>query len=219
MAKQSRTTLKGFFETGDTLLATSFEDLIDSCLNLAATSEQSMAGILSVPELVTPKVSATTMVVTSTFEAPRVSATNLHAVSADFTNAVIDTANITTVSTENSYATSANATNLRVNSKIFLDSSNAVVATGTSQASAFGITNTRSIITQASGVEVAVRLPNPEDGRLQIIVNDATSSALIYPASTFNIDGATADTAISIDAGQRFILTHGSSTYYTIKGA
>ena len=46
MAKQNRTTLKGYFETGDTPTQAQYADLIDSNLNLQDTSEQIMQGAL-----------------------------------------------------------------------------------------------------------------------------------------------------------------------------
>ena len=44
MAKQNRTTLKGFFETGDTPSQAQYADLIDSNLNLSDTTTQTIAG-------------------------------------------------------------------------------------------------------------------------------------------------------------------------------
>ena len=48
MAKQNRTTLKGYFETGDIPSQAQYADLIDSQLNLAETGIQTAAGGLTV---------------------------------------------------------------------------------------------------------------------------------------------------------------------------
>jgi len=47
MAKQNRTTLKGYFETGDIPSQTQYADLIDSKLNLAETGVQVIEGTIS----------------------------------------------------------------------------------------------------------------------------------------------------------------------------
>lgn len=52
MAQQGRTTLKGYFETGDTPTQAQFEDLIDSTQNIADDGE----GIASVVEDTTPQL-------------------------------------------------------------------------------------------------------------------------------------------------------------------
>lgn len=44
MTAENRTTLKALFQTGDTLLQSSFEDLIDSFLDIVETSSQTIAG-------------------------------------------------------------------------------------------------------------------------------------------------------------------------------
>ncbi|MDP6249857.1 MAG: hypothetical protein QGH26_03435 [Candidatus Pacebacteria bacterium] len=48
MAKQGRTTLKGYFETGDQPTEDQFADTIDSFLNLSATGTEQMDGVLEV---------------------------------------------------------------------------------------------------------------------------------------------------------------------------
>lgn len=58
MAIQDRATLYLQFENNDVPTQSGFQNLIDSALNLAATSRQDMAGALSTTELVAPTVSA-----------------------------------------------------------------------------------------------------------------------------------------------------------------
>ena len=48
MAKQNRTTLKGYFETGDIPSQAQYADLIDSNLNLSETTDQTTAGGLNI---------------------------------------------------------------------------------------------------------------------------------------------------------------------------
>lgn len=61
MTTYNKTTLKTFFEQGDTPTGTNYADLIDSQVNLVETAIQSMAGPLSCTELITPRVSANTV--------------------------------------------------------------------------------------------------------------------------------------------------------------
>ena len=51
MAKQNRTTLKGYFETGDVPNQTQYGHLIDSKLNLEETSQQIAASEVSASAL------------------------------------------------------------------------------------------------------------------------------------------------------------------------
>lgn len=46
MTAQTRATLRAYFETGDVPTSAQFSDLIDSSLNLAETSSQTVAGQL-----------------------------------------------------------------------------------------------------------------------------------------------------------------------------
>lgn len=48
MSIVSRTTLKSYFETGDTPTQSQFADLIDSCLNLAASAPQTILGNVTI---------------------------------------------------------------------------------------------------------------------------------------------------------------------------
>jgi hypothetical protein len=58
----NKSTLKTFFEQGDIPTGTNYADLIDSCLNLVETGNQSMAGSLTTTELITSRVSAANVI-------------------------------------------------------------------------------------------------------------------------------------------------------------
>lgn len=58
MTAQTRTYLKGRFETNDIPTGTDYEDLIDSFVNLQATASQTLTGSLVVAGLDTTRVSA-----------------------------------------------------------------------------------------------------------------------------------------------------------------
>lgn len=55
---QTRTTLKGYFDNGDTITTTAMGDLIDSFVHLSDTTAQSLNSDLTVPNLVATNISA-----------------------------------------------------------------------------------------------------------------------------------------------------------------
>lgn len=69
MTAQNRDTLKTKFEQGDTPQGTDYEDLIDSALNVADTSAQSVASAIFTPELQATHASAGSINVTGTVSA------------------------------------------------------------------------------------------------------------------------------------------------------
>lgn len=67
MTVKTRANLYSLFEDGDTLLADSFTDLIDSCVNLADVTAQSFASNVNVPNLAANSVSADSLYATNIF--------------------------------------------------------------------------------------------------------------------------------------------------------
>lgn len=104
MAKKTKSTLTALFETGDTPDGSNYADLIDSQLNLANTTAQSVTGPVSFTTIGVTNVSATNLEVTSAV------ATNLTVTNATVSGAI----GATTVSATNLEATSAAVTNLAV---------------------------------------------------------------------------------------------------------
>ena len=69
MAIVGRTTLKGYFDTGDTLTSAAMTDLIDSAPNLFDTSAQAFLSDISTPNLIAAAVSTNTMTIAGLFAA------------------------------------------------------------------------------------------------------------------------------------------------------
>src|SRR3990167_6223138 len=69
MAVVARSVLKAYFETGDVMTAQSFVDLVDSYVNLAGTTAQTMNSDLVLPNLIATNVSAGAMTITGRLEA------------------------------------------------------------------------------------------------------------------------------------------------------
>jgi hypothetical protein len=69
MTNQSKSVLQALFETGDVPSGSNYSDMIDSSVNLAETSAQTMIGPLISTEFIAPRVSATNVNVTGTLSA------------------------------------------------------------------------------------------------------------------------------------------------------
>ena len=107
MTNQSKSVLTALFQTGDVPSSQNYGDMIDSSVNLAETSAQTMIGPLVTTELIAPRVSCANLIVTGTFSAQvfapinvqtnTVSATAVYADSFNAINAtsVIATGNVT----------------------------------------------------------------------------------------------------------------------------
>ena len=64
MTVQTRATLKGYFDTGDTITASAMVDVIDSFAHLLDTTAQTFNSEISTPNLVAANVSAGTVTIT-----------------------------------------------------------------------------------------------------------------------------------------------------------
>lgn len=69
MTTYDKQTLKTYFQTGDVPTGADYGNLIDSQVNVAETSAQSMLGKLIVPEVIASRVSCGNIAVTGTFSA------------------------------------------------------------------------------------------------------------------------------------------------------
>jgi hypothetical protein len=69
MAVVSRSTLKGYFDTGDTLTSASMNDFIDSGANLYDTTAQAFQSEISSPLIIAANISAASMTITGALNA------------------------------------------------------------------------------------------------------------------------------------------------------
>jgi hypothetical protein len=99
MTTYDKQTLKTYFQTGDVPTGNDYANLIDSQVNVAETSAQSMLGALIVPEVIASRVSCGNIAVTGTFSA------------ANFT---VGTLNTTALNTATASATVLNTSRLAV---------------------------------------------------------------------------------------------------------
>lgn len=99
MSIQTKTNLKALFEDGDVPTGANFADLIDSSVNLAETSLQTMNGALYAPEITTARVSAQVVVITGTLNANVITPTTVDAITVNAASVSAGTGSFVNVST------------------------------------------------------------------------------------------------------------------------
>jgi hypothetical protein len=210
MTTYNKTSLKTYFETNDIPSGDDYANLIDSNLNLVETSQQSMAGPLYTTELTTPKVSASSVTISS----------NLSAIGNIYCYDLISNY----LETGNSYIynltvyTSALIENLTVSAGINFSSPKIVSAAGTSQATAANIT---SIITigqgSTDGSNTGFVLPSPSIGKMQYFIHEGAVSANLWPSSGCTINGLSANAAYALAANTMYTIIHKTASAYAVK--
>jgi hypothetical protein len=189
MTTYNKTTLKTFFEQGDIPTGTNYADLIDSQINIVETGNQSMAGALTVPELITPRVSAAAANFSGDVSAANVYASGL-IVAGD-------------VSATGTVYTSA----LRSTNGVFAGVG-IVSAAGTAQATAAVLTN---VINRGKGIVDGsttgfTPLANSA-GLVQYLFNEG-ASANLWPPVGGTINGLAANAAFSVAASSMVTIVH-----------
>lgn len=217
MTTYNRTTLKAFFETGDVPTGQNYADLIDSCLNIVDTAQQSIAGPLNPTELVTPRVSASDVNVTGTLtvnilsiDAISVSGLSATTVSATTLNA----ANLTTgiVSATSIYTDALSTPQITASAGIFTNGITqgvgVVSAAGTAQSTAARLVN---IINRGKGIvdgtTTGFTPPANNTGKVQYLFNEGPSANL-WPPTGGTINGLAVNTPFPLAASAMVTIVH-----------
>lgn len=152
MTAQNRTQLKALFETGDTILQSSFDNLIDSCLNITDTSSQ-------------------------TINSPVVFASGATFNNAVTANAGIYTNNIGTLG-NNSITISADVVSTGLYSGSVV---NSAAARGTTRTSALVVSAFITVLkTVSAGTNDGIIVGKGVNGVAQYIINDTSATAKVY---------------------------------------
>lgn len=226
MTTYNKTSLKSFFETGDIPTGTDYSNLVDSCINVAETSAQSLLSSLTVNELITSRISATNANITSILSAGisyhdgiftgsiaasgPVSFTgpiSLANVSANSLNVTTDVS----ASTGTVYASAMRSTNG------FIAGTGIVSAAGTAQATAAILTN---VVNRGKGIVDGsttgfAPLAN-RAGLVQYLYNEG-ASANLWPPTGGTINGLAANTAFSLAASAMVQIVHLTASAYAVK--
>ena len=202
MTAQDRTTLAQAFQNGDRPQGSDYVNLIDSALNIAETTAQTVQGQVTFAGGFS---AAAVGGVTGSFTGT-VTAATFHGVNGNFTTVSAQSANLGAVTLS---ALTIPASGVTVAGPIIFSSFGAnvstdgsVACTGTTQGSAKLLGAYFNVLkTVATAATDAVRLPGLFPGAMFVISNDTTGSAQVFPPSgaQFNAAGANA----KIDIGPR----------------
>lgn len=231
----SRAQLQSVFQQGDVPTGTDYSNLIDSCLNLADTGTQTIAGSINPTELVTSRVSAGNANVIGILSAGTVVADNVSFGSAASLNIGTLTAtslsaatiagNILSIATTISAAT-LNATTVSADAIYasamrgangFYGSVGIVSAAGTTQGAAALLTN---VINRGAGVAdgttTGFAIPANRTGLTQYITNGA-ASANLWPPTGGTINALGANAAFAMAASTLYTIVHVAASAYAVK--
>jgi hypothetical protein len=199
----NKTTLQTFFETGDVPNGQNYADFIDSCVNMAETTVQTVQGPLNPTELITPKVSAGNGVFTGnlsvagTLSAATLSFDSISASAGTFVGRV-----------------SANS----LSSTIGVFGNVAIIsAAGTTQATAAQLS---AVINRGAGVvdgtTTGFVLINNRAGLTQYVVNGG-ASANLYPPSECVINVLATNAAFGMTANTLYTIIHTTNSAFAVK--
>lgn len=187
--------LKGRFEQNDIPQGVDYEDVFDSYLNVVVSSEQSIdSNLRTTKKFISATVSAD-RVTTSAASFNTVSALTLAA----------NNANISVVS----------AGDVNVSGRFILGTLD-VSALATTQAGALTLTATNSFVIFADGANNAVKLPTSERGRQQTIINAASTTIKIFPATSGRFLVTAVNASLNIPADKTALVYHKGDDRYGI---
>lgn len=203
MTIYNKTSLKTFFETGDVPDGGNYADFIDSCVNLAETASQQMAGPLNPTELITGRVSAGDGVFTGnltiggTLTVPTLTFDNIQASSATFSSRV----------SANSFGSTSGV----------FSRTGIVSAAGSTQATAAQLSFT---INRGAGVvdgqNTGFVLINNQAGLTQYIINGG-ASANLYPPSECVINALATNAAFGMTSNTQYTILHVTNSAFSVK--
>ena len=212
MTTYNKTTLKTFFETNDVPTGTDYGNLIDSQINVVDTVDQSISSTLIVPELVTPRVSAATVVVTNSLSIPSgtVSANNMVLNTISASAATFTRTFSTLISAEDTY-TGALRTNGIFGNVIV------VSAVGTTQATAATITG---VVNRGKGVvdgqTTGFKPPSNFPGLIQYLYNEGPSANL-WPPVGGTLNGLAVNVPFPLPSSAMVTVVHLTASAIAVK--
>jgi hypothetical protein len=226
MTTYDKITLKTFFETGDIPTGTDYANFIDSCVNVAETSAQTINGPINPTELITARVSATNANITGILSANTVNLATLTAaqvtasaasvtgslsVGTNISAAAINLTGDVSAATGTVYASAMRSTNG------FLGSVGIVSAAGSAQGTAALLTN---VVNRGKGIvdgqTTGFALLANRTGLVQYLFNEG-ASANLWPPTGGIINGLAVNTAFSLAASAMVTIVHLTASAYAVK--
>lgn len=240
MTTYNKTTLKTFFEQGDTPTGTDYANLIDSCVNMVETAVQNMAGPLSVTELIAPLVSAGT--ITGNIAATTLDLSGAATIGgflqvndgADFTgqvnvdnslyvsnilNALAVSAPTISTTTLNVSATGTiNATGIMATVSAIRQAVGIVSAAGTAQGTAAALVYSMNRLQGVNdGSTTGCALPANQSGRTITVINETAASANLWPPTGGTINALGANAAFGLTANTMYTVLCKTASAYAVK--
>ena len=117
-------------------------------------------------------------------------------------------------------AATVSANDVYVNGKLFHSKSTAVSAALGTQAGATRLTNDVNLVFGNDVLGFGVVMASAEPGRIQYIINTATTALTVFPASGCNFIGTAVNTgSLVLAVNSMMIVAHcGASAYHAIRG-
>jgi hypothetical protein len=209
--------LKGRFEQGDIPQGTDYEDVFDSYINIATSAEQTIdSNLRTTKKFIAANVSATSVTAATGRFSGIVSAASLYADSAIVSalNASIVSAN-SVVSNTASFVT-VTASNINVSGNVIYGSFD-VSALATTQAGALTLNGTTNFVIFADGNNTAVKLPTSVRGRQQFVVNAASTTIKIFPATSGRFLVTAVNASLNIPADRCATIFHKGDDRYGVQ--
>jgi len=232
MTTQDKQTLITFFQTGDIPTGTNYANLIESQVNVAETSAQTMLGSLITTELVTPRVSASNINVTGVM-----SASTLSVATANITTVVVSSVSVTgSVSAAAGGFVQLSTNQLQVvgggvlgmgggdiqsadsiECSAFAQSSGTVSAAGTTQGAAAPLLYSVNICDGVvDGSATGFRLTGNNLGRSMFLYNDSVSANL-WPPTGGTINALSVNANFPLAASTLYTIIPISTSAYAVK--
>jgi len=231
MTTYNKNTLKTFFQTGDTPDGNDYANFIDSYVNIVETAEQTLAGALNSPELISAKISAGNVNITGTLNVVgQFSAANLSTNNITNASNILTTTLSATVVNSNAVVTSAATISGDVSANTgtvyasAMRSTNGmfagvgiVSAAGSAQATAAPLIN---IINRGKGVvdgqTTGFAIPSNRTGLVQYLFNEG-ASANLWPPTGGTINGLAANAAFPLVASAMVTIVHLTASAMAVK--
>lgn len=198
MTSLNRVDLKAKFESGDAPQGSDYADLIDSFVNLAETTAQSMQGNLSFAGgFSAASIAGGTATITGSFSAANIWTGTLWATNVDATTVSAQTITFSTLAAPTSGLTVTNS--LVFTAGYVKETVASVACISTTQAAGFTLSNAINILrTVATAANDAVVIPGFYPGARFTVINNTTGSAQIFPPSGGSFDGGSPNAKIDI---------------------
>lgn len=227
MTTYNKQTLATYFQDNDVPSGTDFSNLIDSQINIVETSVQAMAGPLSTTELITPRVSATNVNITGTFDAINGAYVGIvSALSFNGLNLTVSAATITGIASAGGVNVTGDVS--AVTGTVYASAvrtTNGIIA-GVGIVSAAGTTQgAGAILTNAinrgqgvaDGVTTGFAIPANKTGLIQYLTVETNASANLWPPSGGTINNTAANTVFALAGRTSYVITHLGVSAYGVK--